>query len=354
MKTTIGVSIIIPIYDTGKYLTCCLDSVLSQTLQNIEIICIDDCSSDSSLSILEKYQLKDSRIKVFRHEVNKGLPGTRNLGLDMAQGVYVFFLDSDDAIPNSRALEALYEKAIQDDADITMGRMLWYFIGSQRCFITPTRAQALLGFSNKNITEIPFVVNQPCVTKLFKRNFLEKNKIRFDETLRRAEDVPFAVEIFCAAKTISMIDKIVYFYRKIDNLTSSPSYNHDETTSFYYVAACRSALNVFDKYNAEKELREVFNDLFFNAFTYAACILHIKKASFRIVREFLIWTKNTLSEATFNTDEFSLIKNKLNKELYCEAWILLLHACKVKISLLRIMYYRFCFLILHFECSHKI
>ena len=90
------VSVIIPVYNTEKYLKKCLDSVCNQTLSDIEIICIDDCSTDNSLNILKEYTLKDNRIKLIEFKENKGAAVARNTGIDEAKGEYIGFIDSDD------------------------------------------------------------------------------------------------------------------------------------------------------------------------------------------------------------------------------------------------------------------
>ena len=98
------VSVIIPVYNTAPYLRQCLDSVCKQTLQNIEIICINDGSTDNSAEILQQYEEKDSRVCVITQE-NKGIAVARNIGLQYARGQYIGFVDSDDWIePNMFAL----------------------------------------------------------------------------------------------------------------------------------------------------------------------------------------------------------------------------------------------------------
>ena len=101
------ISIIIPVYNVEKYLRECLDSCVNQTLENIEIICVDDASPDNSIKILEEYQAKDSRIRIFRHEENKNLGAARNTGLANATGEYVWFVDSDDYIELNMVEELL-------------------------------------------------------------------------------------------------------------------------------------------------------------------------------------------------------------------------------------------------------
>src|SRR5574344_1801991 len=118
MSDEILVSLIIPVYNTGEYLVECLDSCIRQTLSNIEIICVDDGSTDDSLKILNEYAKKDNRVRVFAQK-NSGQSVARNKGMKLAEGKYIAFLDSDDSL-NRCMLENLYNQANADNADITM------------------------------------------------------------------------------------------------------------------------------------------------------------------------------------------------------------------------------------------
>ena len=104
----VKVSVIIPVYDTKKWLADCLDSVMCQTLSDIEIICVDDASTDGSFSVLEKYAARDTRVRVIMMEENSGQGKCRNEGLEAAAGKYVYFLDSDDMI-KPEAMRELFE-----------------------------------------------------------------------------------------------------------------------------------------------------------------------------------------------------------------------------------------------------
>jgi glycosyltransferase involved in cell wall biosynthesis len=110
-------SLVIPVYNVEDYLRECLDFCINQTLKDIEIICINDASSDNSALILKEYEEKDNRVKIITHEKNRGLGGARNSGKDAATGDYIWFIDSDDFIV-SHACEILYSCAIQNNADI--------------------------------------------------------------------------------------------------------------------------------------------------------------------------------------------------------------------------------------------
>lgn len=118
----VKVSVIIPVYNTAPYLPTCLDSILSQTLKSIEVICVDDGSTDGSLEILHQYESKDSRMRVLR-QAHQFQGAARNLGIRYAQGEYVYFMDSDDLL-EADALEKLYTAAQRDDLDVI------YFDGS--------------------------------------------------------------------------------------------------------------------------------------------------------------------------------------------------------------------------------
>ncbi len=112
------ISIIVPVFNSEKYISRCINSILEQTYGNFELIIINDGSKDKSLKICEEYQKKDRRIKVFNQE-NKGQAFARNVGLDNAKGEYISFIDSDDYV-HSRFLEYLYNALISSDSDISM------------------------------------------------------------------------------------------------------------------------------------------------------------------------------------------------------------------------------------------
>ena len=111
------ISVILPVYNVEKYLHVCLNSVLNQTYQDFEIICIDDASTDSSLEILEYFAKKDSRVKIIKQDFNQGPGHSRNCGLNVAKGKYIFFLDGDDWI-DFNTFEVLVKKAEDNNLDL--------------------------------------------------------------------------------------------------------------------------------------------------------------------------------------------------------------------------------------------
>lgn len=111
------ISVVIPVYNVERYLDECLQSVIHQTFRDIQIICIDDCSTDNSLDVIEKYQKQDERIQVIKLPENRGLSYVRNRGIDNSVGQYIYFLDSDDLIEKN-TLEILFKKAEEEELDV--------------------------------------------------------------------------------------------------------------------------------------------------------------------------------------------------------------------------------------------
>lgn len=119
------ISIILPVYNVEKYLAQCLDSIVNQTFKDFECICVNDGSTDNSLSILQKYAQKDKRFKIITQE-NKGLSGARNAGIKTAKSKYLTFIDSDDWVTENY-LEVLYNKIEETKSDIVRASYKFYF-----------------------------------------------------------------------------------------------------------------------------------------------------------------------------------------------------------------------------------
>ena len=115
----VKISVLIPSYNVEKYIRECLDSIVNQTFEDMEIICIDDRSTDSTLDILNEYALKDSRLRVYENKENKGVSYARNYLLNLAKGKYIFFMDSDDYLELD-ALEKAYNLTEEKSLDILM------------------------------------------------------------------------------------------------------------------------------------------------------------------------------------------------------------------------------------------
>jgi glycosyltransferase involved in cell wall biosynthesis len=184
------VSIIIPVYNVEALLERSLSSVTSQTLSDIEIICIDDCSTDRSLSILKSWEHRDPRIRLFSLPQNEGLSRARNVGMDAARSPYIYFLDSDDWI-DVNYLEVMYARAIETGQYVVVNSSILKEYEDSK--INPVIEN--WGFTNAEYYPSSYVQSHMlCVVcaRLFKRDYLVSNNIRFPSTRYAGEDISFS------------------------------------------------------------------------------------------------------------------------------------------------------------------
>ena len=210
MENAPDVSVVIPVYNTDRYLEECLDAVLSQTLQSIEVICIDDGSTDGSARLLDEIADRDSRVRVV-HQENAGVSRSRNVGLGLSRGAYVLFVDSDDYI-ELNACEKLFNIAQRESADIVVfGGEAFPGVGwIDRCLDTPDIVYKGNGFRAlfSGRGSYPLMCN-----KLYRRGFVEEYGLRFNEGLRLGEDNAFQFCSFPHAKTVVFCSDRFYHYR---------------------------------------------------------------------------------------------------------------------------------------------
>lgn len=192
-KNDVKVSIVVPVYNSEQYLEECIDSLINQTLKEIEIICVDDGSPDNCGKILDNYSKKDNRMQII-HQKNSGPSSARNKGMDLAKGEYIMFVDSDDIL-HSKTCEICYSKAKETDADI-----LFYNNVINAIFNEPQFG--LLG------TQCGVIM---C---MYKAKFIKNNNIRFNEATSYAEDQAFNMICNPRANKIVCIQDKLYTYRK--------------------------------------------------------------------------------------------------------------------------------------------
>jgi len=208
----VKISIIIPIYNSEKYLYKCIESVINQTLREIEIICIDDGSTDSSLSILEKFKEKDNRIIVISQR-NEGAGVARNVGIKNANGEFVIFIDSDDFYPGNYVLEKLYKNAKINNAKICGGSMSSYSTANNE--FTTIWDNTLFGntfYCAEKIFYKDYQFDYGFHRFIYNLSFLLSNNIYFP-VYRRFQDPPFFVNAMIKADIFYCIPDIVYCYR---------------------------------------------------------------------------------------------------------------------------------------------
>lgn len=196
------VSLIVPIYNSQNYLEKCIKSLISQTLKDIQIILINDGSTDNSEKIIKSFD--DERI-VYISKNNEGIGKTRNLGIDKATGEFLAFVDSDDYL-NEHFCEYMYQKAVNDDCDLVV------------CDFFEDR-NTLVGikfkdFKDTNLRETPELINYinlgPC-NKLYKKSLFDDKSNRFEENLKY-EDAPFVVKMLVSANRIGKVNDYLTYY----------------------------------------------------------------------------------------------------------------------------------------------
>ena len=199
------VSIIIPVYNVEPYLKRCLDSVIQQTLSDIEIICINDCSPDNCLAILREYAAKDPRVKVIDFMENKNAANARNAGLEVATGEYLGFVDPDDCI-DLDFYEKLYNAAKSENADIVKGQRQDITLGGKIIM------KDLNKIIKENNNKMAF--HYEWSTAIYKAPLVYDNNINFPVECPKAQDIVFLTRCVVKAKKLILVDNTYYYYHR--------------------------------------------------------------------------------------------------------------------------------------------
>ena len=243
------ISIIIPVYNIEQYLKPCLDSVINQTLQDIEIICVNDGSTDNSLQILKEYAQKDNRIKIIDKQ-NSGYGDSMNKGIESALGEYIGIVESDDFIePNM--FESLYETAQKNDCDIVKSDWFNYWTKDNR----KEKNGRVNDYNGKitNVEEHPQIVTlQPTLWSAIYKRELFKN-IKFLTTPGASyQDTSVSFKLFATAKKIVFTTKAYLYYRQ-DN--SNSSINSSDKAFF----VCKEYKEIDNFLEQNKDIKEKVN-----------------------------------------------------------------------------------------------
>ncbi|MBR1420275.1 MAG: glycosyltransferase family 2 protein [Selenomonadaceae bacterium] len=216
------ISIVIPLYNTRKYIATCIDSILAQTFTDFELIVIDDRSTDGSLEIVQRYS--DPRVKIFQQIQNSGESDSRNLGLKIAKGKYIYFMDHDDVIL-SDTLEVFYNAAEESGAEVVL-MSYWYDTHDENFSLSDEIQISKNSFKNPKPRILPedlgvrlqkeyidFGIHVYPWIRIQRREFLFENQIYFPEVEMRG-DVLFHFAELCLASKIQVINGCGYIYRK--------------------------------------------------------------------------------------------------------------------------------------------
>lgn len=252
------ISIIVPIYNAEKYISKCIDSILNQTKKELEIILINDGSTDNTEKIIKSY--KDKRIVYFKN-ANHGIGYTRNYGISKSTGKYIMFLDSDDYLEKN-ACEKLFNKIEKDNLDI----VICDFYKDYENRIEEIHTGS---FKDSSLKDNPDIITEYLCpwAKLYSSKLLKNNKIKFVEDLKY-EDAPFVIEALCTANKIGKIDECLNYY---------VIHNNSETT--VRDRKCFDILKIIDKIRKYTKDKDYLKD-------------KINKLTVRIVTNYTIQQRN--------------------------------------------------------------
>tara|TARA_R110002110_G_scaffold28751_4_gene103819 strand:+ start:762 stop:1982 length:1221 start_codon:yes stop_codon:yes gene_type:complete len=208
MPREVKISVVIPVFNAADHLRACLDSVVNQSLSDIEIIVINDGSTDASSGLLAEYEAADPRLEVVQLNTRGGASAARNLGIEKAAGAYLIFLDGDDFWTASNMLQDLYERCMAERLDVLEFGLYRSANSADKLPTTTGQLQVLtLG------QHLRWTINYNINSKLISRQLMQAGRLRFDTHLILGEDALLSVQLYCRAERLGIYDKVYYFYR---------------------------------------------------------------------------------------------------------------------------------------------
>jgi len=242
-KTNAKVSVILPIYNASQYLHECLDSVINQTLKEIEIICVNDGSTDNSLDIIKEYAAKDKRVK-YIDKPNAGYGQTMNCGIDLASGEYIGIVEPDDFV-KLEMYETLYNKAKKHNLDIVKSNIATFY-NTKKHIDVPY----LINLNRYDVVDKPYnfqkdMIHWHCTTTaIYHREFILSNNIRYNETPGAAyQDTSFWFKTHCLATSILFINKSFYMYRQGEEGQSTTNFRQAKAILYEYDSIYKFIIN---------------------------------------------------------------------------------------------------------------
>lgn len=205
------ISVILPVYKVEKYINKCLDTLINQTLKEIEIILIDDCGGDNSIKIAEDYAKKDDRIIIIYNERNIGTGFSRNAGIKIAKGEYIGFVDPDDWI-DLDYYEKLYQKANEDNSDIVKTICMKIHVDKNNKKEIRNQLNKRIEKGLKEKKPIFSLFTYEHWTAIYKKSIIIENNVGYPN-IRNGQDCVFLLYVTYYAKTISLINSVYYYYR---------------------------------------------------------------------------------------------------------------------------------------------
>ena len=256
------ISVIVPIYNVEQYLRRCIDSIINQTYKNLEIILIDDGSTDNSSTICDEYCKKDKRIKVI-HKNNEGVSSARNKGIELSKGKYIVFIDSDDYVSNEH-IEVLYDCIISNNVDLVISNLI--DISEDGIILNNEEKESFLMNKDQCLKELLSEDNfyHLCCGNIYRKDLLEK--IRFNCKYRIAEDLDFLYRYIKHIRSAYFLSKNTYYYLKREgsatNSIYSEKWNDELKICNFIISEMVELENNFHKYAKRKYIRLNINQAY--------------------------------------------------------------------------------------------
>lgn len=298
------ISIVIPVYNVEKYLRECLDSIINQTFKDLEIICVNDGSPDNSLSILQEYAAKDSRVVIISKE-NGGYASAINTGIDVAQGEFIQIVESDDFCDINMCKD-MYEKIKDSDADFITADFY-----TLRPILFGNKLKQFRYFKSENeiytLKDFPEVASKPSYPwkSLYRTSFIKENNIRMlQDGVGAYEDLPWNATVLALAKKILYIPKAYYKYRLFAEGSSTSC---GKRSMINYIKRRAQIKEIFVKFG-------VFDDTlkeYYWAGALNGCLFFLKKIGHEYKEEFY----NTMKEFLKEAQNDKIIFNRFSKKM---------------------------------------
>ena len=269
------VTIVIPVYNGEKYIDSCMKGILNQTYTNIQVILVNDGSSDKTGDICDKYSASDNRIKVI-HGVNEGLSSARNKGIKASTGDYIVFCDIDDEV-SDKWIEENLELAVKYDADVVM-YCFWYYNVDKGILTDNCLPKLFVGNGEDYFREylIPTidteVFNAPW-NKMIKKNVLIEKNLSFDTSCKIYEDLMFASELLPSVDKIVVNNKMYYKYyvRSSGSLITKFSEQYFDSVTNFYSNVMRYCNRFQENFNQKIRFNELYTKLVMTHLKQISC-----------------------------------------------------------------------------------
>lgn len=207
-----AITVVIAVYNDVDHIRAAVDSVLNQTMDSVEVIVVDDGSTDGTVDLLERSYASNGKVKTLRMPSNSGAAGApRNMGMDHARGQYLMFLDSDDVLERHACIN-MYRVAVKTGAGLVMGQTKREHIGADRMAGWHTRLYTERRSVGSIEDEADLAIDTNSVAKLYPRAWLDAHEVRFPEDIHY-EDLVFTAQVFALAENIEVIPEVVYYWR---------------------------------------------------------------------------------------------------------------------------------------------